>query len=220
MHRARRRPGQTAVEASRSSKETTLPLPGRLASSSRTSMRTTSSPTSRSAQPGVGVADGAGHQLAGHPAGVVDQADRAPRATASTANAPARPGACGSASSQARRRSGSSGSPNSPAAWAASGVENPCPKSMPQTKAPRQGSVTELHEPVLNCRTSRYPDQASRSGPSLLLNPSSFVLPVILAVIPQATTEPNQTGLTRNAAQPDLPRPNWTVETRRLAVIS
>jgi NAD(P)-dependent dehydrogenase (short-subunit alcohol dehydrogenase family) len=38
-HRARRRPGQTAVEASRSS-ETTLPLPGRLASSSRTSMRT------------------------------------------------------------------------------------------------------------------------------------------------------------------------------------
>ena len=26
---------------------------------------------------GVGLADGAGHQLAGHPAGVVDQADRA-----------------------------------------------------------------------------------------------------------------------------------------------
>jgi DnaK suppressor protein len=31
---------------------------------------------------------------------------------------------------------------------------------------------------------------------------------VILTVIPQATTEPNQTGLTRNAAQPDLARPN------------
>jgi hypothetical protein len=29
-----------------------------------------------------------------------------------------------------------------------------------------------------------------------------------LTVIPQATTEPNQTGLTRNAAQPDLARPN------------
>jgi hypothetical protein len=43
---------------------------------------------------------------------------------------------------------------------------------------------------------------------------------VILTVIPQATTEPNQTGLTRIAAQPDLARPNWTVETRRLAVIS
>jgi hypothetical protein len=31
---------------------------------------------------------------------------------------------------------------------------------------------------------------------------------------------PNKTGLTRNAAQPDLARPNWTVETRRLAVTS
>jgi hypothetical protein len=31
---------------------------------------------------------------------------------------------------------------------------------------------------------------------------------VILTVIPQATTEPNQTGLTRNVPQPDLPRPN------------
>jgi hypothetical protein len=43
---------------------------------------------------------------------------------------------------------------------------------------------------------------------------------VILTVIPQATTAPNQTGLTRNAAQPDLPRPKTTVENRRLAVIS
>ena len=33
-------------------------------------------------------------------------------------------------------------------------------------------------------------------------------LTVILAVIPQAATAPNQTGLTRNAAQPDLARPN------------
>jgi hypothetical protein len=29
-----------------------------------------------------------------------------------------------------------------------------------------------------------------------------------LTVIPQATTEPNQTALTRNVAQPDLARPN------------
>jgi hypothetical protein len=43
---------------------------------------------------------------------------------------------------------------------------------------------------------------------------------VILAVVPQATTEPNQTALTRNAARPDLARPDWTVETRRSAVIS
>jgi hypothetical protein len=43
---------------------------------------------------------------------------------------------------------------------------------------------------------------------------------VILAVIPPGLTEPNQTALTRSAAQPDLPRPDWTVETRRWAVIS
>jgi hypothetical protein len=30
---------------------------------------------------------------------------------------------------------------------------------------------------------------------------------VILLVIPRGLTEPNQTGLTRNAAQPELPRP-------------
>jgi hypothetical protein len=41
---------------------------------------------------------------------------------------------------------------------------------------------------------------------------------VILTVIPQATTGPNQTGLTRIIAQPDLARPAWTVENRRLAV--
>jgi hypothetical protein len=37
---------------------------------------------------------------------------------------------------------------------------------------------------------------------------------------PQTTTAPNQTGLTRIVDQPDLARPNWTVENRRLAVIS
>ena len=43
---------------------------------------------------------------------------------------------------------------------------------------------------------------------------------VILAVIPPSLTGPNQTALNRNTAQPDLPRPDWTVENRRLAVIS
>jgi hypothetical protein len=32
---------------------------------------------------------------------------------------------------------------------------------------------------------------------------------VILTVIPQATTQPNQTGLARNAAQLELARPYW-----------
>jgi len=38
---------------------------------------------------------------------------------------------------------------------------------------------------------------------------SSLALVVILAVIPQATTELNQTALTRIPAQPDLARPYW-----------
>jgi hypothetical protein len=43
---------------------------------------------------------------------------------------------------------------------------------------------------------------------------------VVLSVIPPGPTAPNQTALTRTTAQPDLPRPSWTVENRRLAVIS
>jgi hypothetical protein len=35
---------------------------------------------------------------------------------------------------------------------------------------------------------------------------------VILTVIPPVATGPNQTALTRKAAQPDLPRPYWTAE--------
>jgi hypothetical protein len=50
--------------------------------------------------------------------------------------------------------------------------------------------------------------------------PSSLAQLVILAVIPPVRTRPKQTGLTKNAAQPDLARPDWTVENRRLAVIS
>ena len=69
-------------------------------------MRTMSSPASTVARDrGVGGADGAGHQLAGHPAGVLDEADRAAQGRLDGERA-ARPGACGSASSQARRRSG------------------------------------------------------------------------------------------------------------------
>jgi hypothetical protein len=39
---------------------------------------------------------------------------------------------------------------------------------------------------------------------------------LILTVIPQATTEPNQTALTINAAQPDLARPDWTVREQKI----
>jgi hypothetical protein len=49
---------------------------------------------------------------------------------------------------------------------------------------------------------------------------SSLAQVVILTVIPQATTEPNQTGFNRIAAQPDLARPYWTAKNRRLAGIS
>ena len=35
---------------------------------------------------------------------------------------------------------------------------------------------------------------------------------VILTVIPPGAAGPNQTALTRKAAQPDLPRPYWTAE--------
>jgi hypothetical protein len=43
---------------------------------------------------------------------------------------------------------------------------------------------------------------------------------VILTDIPQATTEPNQTEFTRNAAQPELARPNWNGLSGLWAVIS
>ena len=43
---------------------------------------------------------------------------------------------------------------------------------------------------------------------------------VIPLVIPPGRTGPSQTALNRIAAQPDLARPNWTVENGRLAVIS
>jgi hypothetical protein len=37
-------------------------------------------------------------------------------------------------------------------------------------------------------------------------------------LIPPGATEPNQIALHRTSAQPDLARPSWTVENRRLAV--
>jgi hypothetical protein len=69
-------------------------------------------------------------------------------------------------------------------------------------------------------RRRTYQPPPSRVLDQPRLGVSLLALVVILAVIPQATTAPNQTGLTRIAAQPDLARPNWTVENRRLAVIS
>jgi hypothetical protein len=45
-------------------------------------------------------------------------------------------------------------------------------------------------------------------------------LTVILLVIPSGRTRPKQTGLPRIAAQPDLAGPDWTLKTRRWAVIS
>jgi hypothetical protein len=48
--------------------------------------------------------------------------------------------------------------------------------------------------------------------------PALLAQVVILAVIPPVLTAPDQTALTRTAAQPDLARPNWTVVNSRLAV--
>ena len=42
--------------------------------------------------------------------------------------------------------------------------------------------------------------------------PSSLAQVIILTVIPPGATGPNQTALTRKAAQSDLPRPYWTAE--------
>jgi hypothetical protein len=77
-------------------------------------------------------------------------------------------------------------------------------------------SGQDLHEPETHLpglRPTPVLDQ-----PRLVL--SLLALVVILAVIPPVRTAPNQTALTRISAQLDLARPNWTVENRRLAVIS
>jgi hypothetical protein len=55
--------------------------------------------------------------------------------------------------------------------------------------------------------------------PGIITEPPGS-LTVILTVIPPVLTGPNQTALTRIPAQPDLPRPDWTAENRRWAVIS
>jgi NAD(P)-dependent dehydrogenase (short-subunit alcohol dehydrogenase family) len=60
--------------------------------------------------------------------------------------------------------------------------------------------------PPISVQRGRAPPQRTPA--------SSLAQVVILTVIPQATTEPNQTALTRNAAQPDLARPNGTVVNR------
>jgi hypothetical protein len=43
---------------------------------------------------------------------------------------------------------------------------------------------------------------------------------VILGVIPLGTTAANQTALNGMPSPPELPRPDWTVESRKLAVVS
>jgi hypothetical protein len=55
--------------------------------------------------------------------------------------------------------------------------------------------------------------------PGIITEPPGS-LTVMLAVIPPGPTEPNQTGLNRIPAQPDLARPYWTVENKISAVIS
>jgi hypothetical protein len=52
------------------------------------------------------------------------------------------------------------------------------------------------------------------------LESTKLALVVILTVIPQATTAPNQTALNGMPSQPDLPSANWSVENRGWAVIS
>jgi beta-phosphoglucomutase-like phosphatase (HAD superfamily) len=92
--------------------------------------------------------------------------------------------------------------------------------------------------PVRRCRQPRWPcrlqlawrgprPRGSGSGtgrwgraPRQRTHASSLAQVVILTVIPPVLTGPNQTALTRIPAQPDLPRPDWTAENRRLAVIS
>src|SRR4029453_15121072 len=107
---AGRRPGRVgltdrAAQAVRSSKDTTVPVPGEVVSSSRTSIRTTSSPASTVSSTGASVWRRAlaTSSLAMRPASSTRLTGPA-RVTASAANAPALPGACGPASSQARRR--------------------------------------------------------------------------------------------------------------------
>jgi hypothetical protein len=50
--------------------------------------------------------------------------------------------------------------------------------------------------------------------------PSPLAQLVILSVIPPGPTAANQTALNGMPSQPELPRPDWTVEARRLAAMS
>jgi hypothetical protein len=69
-------------------------------------------------------------------------------------------------------------------------------------------------------RRRTYQPPPSRVLDQPRLGVSLLALVVILAVIPQATTAPNQTGLTRIVDQPDLARPYWSGLSGRWAVIS
>src|SRR5215216_7095631 len=72
---------------------------------------------------------------------------------------------------------------------------------------------------MASCRVGR---SASANGVDSMvcLRGKEWARAVILVVIPPGRTAPNWTALARIQAQPDLPGPVWTVETRRLAVIT
>jgi hypothetical protein len=117
------------------------------------------------------------------------------------------------------------------------GVQNPCPKSTSRDhRSPRV-----VRRSVASQTLS--PNTDARGRPSLTRQrglgwvnrnqglgrlgrrgraprASSLAQVVSLAVIPPVLTGPNQTALTRIPAEPDLPRPNWTLESRCGAVIS
>ena len=59
-----------------------------------------------------------------------------------------------------------------------------------------------------------------RSTPSTLLDYLGLHRWSLWRSFHQTVLDRTKTGLNRNATQPDLARPNWTVENRRLAVIA
>jgi hypothetical protein len=84
--------------------------------------------------------------------------------------------------------------------------------------APRPPALRQ--ESTIRVRNQRRAALQSGEAQTPRTRALSLAQVVILSVIPQATTAPNQTGLNRISAQPDLARPDWTVQNRRSAVIS
>jgi hypothetical protein len=110
-----------------------------------------------------------------------------------------------------------------PVAYSSSSLSSRCdvgPTGIPARSTARicarylpTGPATSTMSPARRPSTARVTGEDAEirtpsSGASSGSRPIELAQLVILAVIPQATTEPNQTGLTRNATQPDLARPN------------